>query len=395
MPWKELKPMQEKIFFVADYLRQVDSFTELCRRYAVSRKTGYKLVGRYRQEGLESFEERSRRPHTQPAQLSYAMQQSIVELRRRGRQELGPKKIQALLKRRHPEQPVPSRTTIYNVLKRAGLIQPRHQRRRVAPSAAPPRTANAPNELWSADFKGQFLTRDGGWCYPLTIMDHASRYLLGCQALPGTRLKPTQTAFKDLFIRHGLPQRLRTDNGVPFATTACGGLSRLSVWWIRLGILPERITPGRPQQNGRHERMHRTLKLAATKPPAAHMRAQQRRFDDFCQEYNTQRPHEALQQQMPASVYTASPRPYPERLAELVYPDHLGRRRVCSTGLIYWKGRAIYIGYLLAGEHIGLEQIDDGVWNVYFGPVRLGQFDERMTNSTRHCLTLKKCYPCL
>lgn len=387
--------MDEKILFVADYLRQVDSFSALCQRYSISRKTGYKLVERYRQQGVDGFEERSRRPHHQPTQLPHVVQQSILELRRRGQQELGPKKIQALLKRHHPEQPVPSRTAIYNVLKRAGLIPSRHQRRRVAPSAAPPRTANAPNELWSADFKGQFLTRDGRWCYPLTVMDHASRYLLACQALPGTRLEQTQAVFKDLFRQQGLPQRLRTDNGVPFASTACGGLSRLSIWWIRLGILPERITPGRPQQNGRHERMHRTLKRDAIKPPAAHARAQQRCFDGFRSEYNTQRPHEALQQQTPASVYSASVRPYPERLPELQYPDHLGLRRVCSTGLVYWRGQAIYVGYLLANEHVGLEQVDDGVWTVHFGPVPLGQFDERLANSSRTCQTLKKCYLCV
>ena len=386
--------MDEKVLFVADYLRQIDSFSGLCRRYGISRKTGYKLVERYQQQGVDGLEERSRRPHRQPAQLPYAVQQSILELRQRGRQEMGPKKIQALLKRRYPEQSVPSRTTIYNVLKRADLVKPRQQRRRVAPSASVPRTADAPNELWSADFKGQFLTRDGQWCYPLTIMDHASRYLLACQALPGTRLEQTQAVFRDLFRQQGLPQRLRTDNGVPFASTACGGLSRLSIWWIRLGILPERIAPGRPQQNGRHERMHRTLKRDATKPPAAHAKAQQRCFDDFLGQYNTQRPHEALAQQTPASIYSASIRPYPERLPEIRYADHLGLRRVCSTGLLYWRGRAIYVSYLLAGEQIGLEQIDDGVWIVHFGPVRLGQFDERMADSSRNCLTLKKCYPC-
>ena len=387
--------MDEKVLFVADYLRQVDSFTGLCQRYGISRKTGYKLVQRYQQQGVDGLEERSRRPHHLPAQLPYVVQQSILELRQRGRQEMGPKKIQALLKRRHPEQPMPSRTTIYNVLKRAGLIKPRHQRRRVAPSATAPRPADAPNELWSADFKGQFLTRDGRWCYPLTVMDHASRYLLACQALPGPRLEQTQSVFRDLFRQQGLPQRLRTDNGVPFATTACGGLSRLSIWWIRLGIQPERITPGRPQQNGRHERMHRTLKRDATRPPAAHAKAQQRCFDGFRNQYNTQRPHEALLQRPPASVYRASTRAYPERLPDLHYPDHLGLRRVCGTGLVYWRGRAIYVGYLLANEQIGLEQVDDGVWTVYFGPVRLGQFDERLASSSRSCLTLKKCHLCV
>jgi putative transposase len=377
MPWKELKPMQEKLLFVADYLREVESFSSLCQRYGVSRKTGYKLVERYSREGMEGLEERSRRPHTQPCQLPHTIRQAIIQLRRPGRMELGPKKIQALLKQRYPDQPVPSRTTIYNVLKRAGHIPPRRLRRRVAASPSGLSNAQMPNGLWSADFKGQFLTRDGHWCYPLTVMDHASRYLLGCQALAGTGQDPAQTAFKALFRRYGLPERLRTDNGVPFATTGGGGLSRLSIWWIRLGILPERIKPGRPQQNGRHERMHRTLKYAATTPPAASARAQQRRFEDFCREYNSDRPHESLDQKTPASLYTASPRPYPERLPELIYPSYIHAHQVSHNGLVYWNSCRIYVGYQLAGERIGLEAIGDGLWQVSFGPIRLGQFDQR------------------
>jgi transposase InsO family protein len=309
--------------------------------------------------------------------VPHAIRQAIIELRRLGRMELGPKKIQVLLKQRYPDQPVPSRTTIYNVLKHAGQIPPRRIRRRVPASPSGLSSTQVPNGLWSADFKGQFLTRDGSWCYPLTVMDHASRYLLGCQALAGTGQDSAQAAFKSLFRHYGLPQRLRTDNGVPFATIGSGGLSRLSIWWVRLGILPERIKPGRPQQNGRHERMHSTLKTAAATPPAANARAQQRRFETFCRQYNSDRPHESLDQKTPASLYTASLRPYPERLPELVYPSYVQTHRVCDSGLVYWNGSRIYVGNQLVDERIGLEAIDDGIWQVSFGPIRLGQFDQR------------------
>jgi transposase InsO family protein len=278
--------MDERVLFVADYLRELYSFSELCARYRVSRKTGYKWIERYQQEGAEGLEERSRRPLGHPAQLPYALQQAIIELRGSRRTELGPKKIQARLRERYPAEPVPSRTTIYNVLKRAGLISSRRLRRRAARSGGISNSIQIPNALWSADFKGQFLTGDARWCYPLTVMDDSSRYLLDCRALPGTRTEPTRSAFERLFRHFGLPQRLRTDNGVPFASTGTAGLSRLSIWWIRLGIVPERIEPGRPQQNGRHERMHRTLKRATLQPPASNASVQQRRFDLFCQHYN-------------------------------------------------------------------------------------------------------------
>jgi putative transposase len=389
MPWKDLKPMDERVLFVADYLRELYSFTELCARYGVSRKTGYKLVERYRLEGVEGLEERSRRPLSQPTQVPYAIQQSIIKLHGSRRNELGSKKIQARLRERYPDQPVPSRTTIYNVLKRAGLIPPRRYRRRVALSKGVVDGIKIPNGLWSADFKGQFLTGDGRWCYPLTVMDHASRYLLGCRSLLGTRGEPTRRVFERLFRRYGLPDRVRTDNGVPFASVGTAGLSRLSIWWIRLGIVPERIKPGRPQQNGRHERMHRTLKRATAQPPAANLRAQQRRFDAFCRHYNTERPHEALAQAMPASLYTPSPRPYPNRLPELHYPSYMQSHRVCHNGLIYWNAWRIYIGYLLAGEEVGIEPVGDGLWNIHFGPVRLGGFDERDLKSGEDYLTLK------
>jgi putative transposase len=389
MPWKDLRPMDERVLFVADYVRELYSFSELCARYGVSRKTGYKWVDRYGREGVEGLEERSRRPLSQPTQLPYAVQQSIIHLRGSRRTELGPKKIQTRLRERYPDQPLPSRTTIYNVLKRAGLIPPRRTRRRVAPSGAVVDGIKVPNGLWSADFKGQFLTGDGHWCYPLTVMDHASRYLLGCQGLPGTRGAETRAVFERLFRRNGLPERLRTDNGVPFASLGSAGLSRLSIWWIRLGIVPERIKPGHPQQNGRHERMHRTLKRAAAQPPAPNARAQQQRFDVFRRHYNAERPHEALAQRTPASLYTPSPRSYPARLPEMIYPSYMHPHRICDTGLIYWNAWRIYVGYLLAGEHVGVEPVGDGLWNVHFGPVRLGGFDERNLKPGEDYLTLK------
>ncbi|BCB25985.1 transposase [Sulfurimicrobium lacus] len=390
MPWRDVKPMDEKILFIADHLREPGSFSQLCERYGISRKTGYKWVERYQSAGLEGLEERSRRPHAVANKIPYAIRKAIMELRRQGRDPLGPKKIQALLSQRFPDQPTPSKTTIYNVLKREGMLEPKRRRRRVQPSPHRLTPASAPNELWSADFKGQFKMGNGRWCYPLTVMDHASRYLLGCQGLDGTRFVESQAVFKRLFQEYGLPNRMRTDNGVPFASTATGGLSHLSVWWIRLGIVPERIEPGQPQQNGRHERMHRTLKLAVTHPPSANLSAQQGQFDRFRVDYNEQRPHEGLEQHSPQSCYRPSSRAYPQHLPELEYPGYFQRQKVSANGLAYWTGRRIYIGYLLAGEWVGLEEVGDGVWAVYFGPVRLGSFDERQTKGRLNdYLTLK------
>lgn len=390
MPWREVKPMDEKILFMADHLREICSFSELCERYGISRKTGYKWVARYQAAGIEGLDERSRRPHTPAGKIPYPIRKAILELRNHGPEPLGPKKIQVLLGRRFIDQPIPSKTSIYNILKREGQLEPRRRRRRVQASPHRLSAATTPNELWSADYKGQFKTGDGYWCYPLTVMDHASRYLLGCEGLTGTRFQETRAVFERLFQQYGLPGRLRTDNGVPFASTGTGGLSRLSVWWIRLGILPERIEPGQPQQNGRHERMHRTLKRAVTHPPAANLPAQQVLFDRFCAHYNEQRPHEGLGQRSPQSCYSPSPRPYPQRLPELEYPGYFQRQKVSANGLMYWTRRRVYIGYLLAGEWVGLEEVGDGIWAVYFGPVRLGVFDERQTKGRfNDYLTLK------
>jgi putative transposase len=377
MPWKEVKPMDEKVLFIADCLRGYETITALCQRYGISRKTGYKWLERYRHDGMSGLSEQSRTPKHSPQLTPYPIQQVIIELRTGRRITPGPKKLRHLLAQRFPNEPIPSKTTIYNILHRAGLISPQSRRRRVPPSPRPFDPVRDPNAVWTTDFKGQFKLLGGGWCYPLTVMDHHSRYLLACQGLTGTGTRDARRVFIRLFKEYGLPQRIRSDNGVPFATTATAGLSRLAIWWIRLGILPERITPGRPQENGRHERMHRTLKAAATRPPATTFSAQQRRFDLFREEYNQQRPHEALQQQTPAAWYTPSSRCYPDKLPPLVYPDYYAVRRVQPTGVVYWRGGQLYVSHLLHNEQIGLVEIADGVFDIFFGLFRLGQFDMR------------------
>jgi len=235
---------------------------------------------------------------------------------------------------------------------------------------------DAPNQVWAADFKGHFKTGDGIYCYPLTVTDGCSRYLLACHGLLTTACAEAKPIFTRVFREFGLPERIRTDNGVPFATNTLARLSTLSAWWVRLGILPELIEPGKPQQNGRHERMHRTLKAETTRPAAATCRAQQRRFDRFRHEFNNERPHEALGQRTPASLYTASPRPYPSKLLALEYPAHFERRYVSANGCLRWNHHFVNVSQTCIGEYVGLEEIDNGVWNVYFGPLKLGRLLE-------------------
>ena len=390
MPWQEVNPMDQRVFFITDYLRQITSISGLCTQYGVSRKTGYKWIERYRSSGLAGLTEASSRPMRSPDKTPYRIEQSIIELRQQFLEPPGAKKLHTLLARHYPLELIPSKTTIYNILNRAGLVEKRRRKRRVSPCPQPFAPVNQVNELWSVDYKGQFKLRNGQWCYPLTVMDHQSRYLCGCEALKGTRLKDTKAAFIKVFREYGLPQRIRSDNGTPFASTSCGGLSRLSIWWVKLDILPERIEPGKPQQNGQHERMHRTLKRAATRPPSSSMKAQQQRLDDFSHEYNQLRPHESLDQQTPASQYSASTRPYPERLPEIEYPIYYETRQVRYNGLINLRNKRVYISNLLRHETIGLEEIDDGIWRVYFGPIKIGGFDERQkTGKTNSYISIK------
>ena len=376
MPWRETSPMDQRTQFIADHLRETQTITELCDRYGVSRKTGYKWIDRYLRLGPAGLEEHSRRPHRAPNQTADEIVAAILEARHR-HPGWGGKKLRALLQRRHPRWTLPGRSTVCDILSRHGLVPTRRSRRRIGHPGRPTTSMGAPNAVWCADYKGQFKTGDGRYCYPLTVTDGFSRYLLGCQGLGSTAGAEAQPVFTRLFKEYGLPLRIRTDNGVPFATTTLARLSKLSAWWVRLGILPEFIEPGRPDQNGRHERMHRTLKAATTRPAAGSLGAQQRRFNAFREEFNHVRPHEALEQQTPAACYHPSPRPMPTRLPPLEYPDHFEVRYVSANGGIRWNHRWVNVSTVCVGEFVGLEEIDDGIWNVYFGPLRLGRLLER------------------
>ena len=376
MPWRTTAPMDQRTQFIADHLRETQTITALCDRYGISRKTGYKWIARYLRLGPAGLEEHSRRPHRAPNQTADEIVAAILEARHR-HPAWGGKKLRALLQRRHPRWTLPGRSTVCDILSRHGLIPTRRQRRRLGHPGKPTTIMGAPNAVWCVDYKGQFKTGDGRYCYPLTVTDGFSRYLLGCQGLGSTAVAEAQPVFTRLFKEYGLPLRIRTDNGVPFATTTLARLSKLSAWWVRLGILPEFIEPGRPDQNGRHERMHRTLKAATTRPAAGSLGAQQRRFNAFREAFNHVRPHEALEQQTPAACYHPSPRPMPDRLPPLEYPDRFEVRYVSANGGIRWNHRWVNVSTVCVGEYVGLEEIDDGIWNVYFGPLRLGRLLER------------------
>lgn len=376
MPWRDASPMDQRTQFIGEHLRGGRTITELCDDYGVSRKTGYKWIERYLRQGAAGLEERSRRPRRSPNETAEEIVTAILDARRR-HPSWGGKKLLALLHRRHPRWLLPGRATACDILSRHGMVPTRRQRRRIGHPGKPTSQILAPNDVWSADYKGQFRTGDGRYCYPLTVTEGFSRYLLGCQALSSTAVAEAKPVFTRLFQEYGLPTRIRTDNGVPFATTTLARLSKLSAWWVRLGILPEFIEPGRPDQNGRHERMHRTLKAATTRPAAGSLSAQQRRFNDFREEFNRERPHEALDQQTPASCYAGSARTMPAKLPPLEYPDRFEVRYVSANGGIRWNCRWVNVSTVCIGEYVGLEEIDDGIWTVYFGPLKLGRLHER------------------
>jgi transposase InsO family protein len=375
MPWKEVGPMDQRRQFVVDARRYAGGWTELCARYGISRKTGYKWFARAEAEGSALLAERSRRPHTCPHATPPELVGALLEVRRH-HPHWGPRKLLRLLQRRDPTAAWPARSTAADLLRRHGLIRPRTHRRRLGHPGRPTTPMTAPNEIWTADFKGHFRTGDGVYCYPLTVADGYSRFLLGCQSLPHPSHALTQPVFTRLFREYGLPQLIRTDNGVPFATCALGRLSALSVWWVRLGIFPELIEPASPQQNGRHERMHRTLKRETARPPAGSLAAQQRRFNAFRAEFNQERPHQALGDETPGSCYRPSPRPFPERLPALDYPTHFEIRLVSANGGIRWHHHWVNVSHVLGGEYVGLEEVDDAQWDLYFGPLKLGRFHE-------------------
>jgi putative transposase len=375
MPWRSLSPMDGKIRFIGDYLDGFYGFAELCERHGISRKTGYKWVDRYNEYGAKGLEEQSRSPRARPRQTPAATEEAIVEVRRH-HPDWGAKKILRVLRGRSDIHELPKLTATSDILKRNGCIEERKRRVRRAHPGKPTTVANEPNHMWTADFKGEFKMRNKDYCYPLTIADACSRYLLRCEGLRRPTLLASKRVFADAFEEYGLPEIIRTDNGTPFASNALGRLSRLSVWWVRLGIFPELIEPSSPQQNGRHERMHKTLKAATTRPPERNLREQQARFDTFQQEFNEERPHEALGQETPSSQYRESPRAMPSKLSELVYPSHYEARLVSANGGIRWKHVRVPVSHVLIGETIGLEEVADGKWDVWFGPVWLGRLRE-------------------
>jgi transposase InsO family protein len=373
MPWKECSVMDERLRFVARVL-DGEPMSEVCRDFGVSRKTGYKIFGRYKDHGLTGLSDRSRRPVRYANQLPEPIERRIVALKR-DKPHWGARKIRELLVRRLPgEVRVPAKSTIHAVLHRHGLVKPAGRPRRKA-AGTPLSAGAAPNDLWCVDFKGEFRLGDARTCYPLTVTDHASRFVLLIEALQSTREDTAVTAFEQLFAERGLPAAIRSDNGVPFASpNGLYTLSRLSVWWLRLGVDIERITPGHPQQNGRHERLHLTLKKETTRPPGANCLQQQARFDDFVAEFNLERPHEALQMMTPAEVYTASPRPY-AGLPELSYPFHDRDVVVTACGRLCLHRKKINISTVLAGQRLGITEVDEGIWLVSFMAYDLGYID--------------------
>jgi putative transposase len=382
MPWRKTCTMGERLRFVHDALREEETMAALCRDYGISRETGYKWLQRYELEGVEGLKDRSRRPHRAGLAHSEEMVSAALALKRRY-PEYGPKKLYALLEARYADEAVPAISTIGEWLKRQGLVEPRRVRRRCPPYTQPFAKVVGPNEVWSVDFKGWFRTGDGRRCDPLTVTDAYSRYLLTCRAVAAPDEAHVRPRFEALFCDFGLPRAVRSDNGPPFATIGAGGLSKLAVWWIKLGIVPERIEPGRPEQNGRHERMHETLKKAVSNPPARSFAAQQAALERFRRQYNEERPHEALGQKPPAAFYRSSPRPYPCRLREPEYGPEVAVRRVRCNGSIKWGGDLIFISEALPGEPVGIVETISGDWQIRYGQVELGYIDRHTRRLVR------------
>jgi transposase InsO family protein len=381
MPWQGVSPVDLRLEFNRAYRSGLFSMTELCDQYGVSRKTGYKWVARYDAEGAAGLHDRSRRPHHSPRATDPEIVEQLCDGRRR-HPTWSARKLIAVLRRHHPEVAWPARSTGCDLLKANRLVRVHRHRDRGRAPATPLAPITRPNEVWTTDFKGEFRTGDGVYCYPLTLRDGFSRYVLRCDALVTKRSEVVRHRFERAFAEYGLPDRIRSDNGEPFAGSGLTRLTRLSVWWMRLGIQPERIALGHPEQNGSHEQFHRVLKAETTRPPAPHRAAQHQRFRRFCAEYNDERPHEALGDQPPTSCYTASRRRLPTRLPPLEYPGHCEVRRVSPFGQISWQGRPLYLTEVLGGADVAFEEVDDGIWILYFATMRLARFEARTRTLT-------------
>ena len=376
MPWMELNIVILRKQFIQEYLdKDYPSFHYLCSCYGISNKTGYKWLNRFLAGGFSNLEDKSRAPHTIHHRTSDEICELIVQTKL-AHIHWGPKKVLDNLKKHHPTLALPADSTAGEILKKAGLVKKRKKRHQVSADEQAFDSCQQNNQTWGVDYKEQFKLGDGQWCYPLTISDIHSRYLLQCKALESTVYTDAKAWMEYTFREYGLPENIRSDNGPPFSSMAAGGISQLSKWWIQLGIRPQRIKPGHPQQNGRHERMHKTLKQETTKPPAYNERSQQARFDDFKSEFNHERSHEALQRKCPAEVYEPSKISYPEKLPEIVYDEGYDTRKVKRGGEIKWKGHHIYISQVLSHERISLKEIDNDLWEVCFGFYKLGVLDE-------------------
>ncbi len=379
MAWREVAPMDERVRFVLQVGRDEVPFAALCRQFGISRKTGYKWLTRYREDGLPGVREGSRRPHRSPRRLPAEVVALVLRERHR-HGSWGPKKLRAILTTKYGITPAPAASTLGRVLQRYGLTRKPRRRRPVSQPDRTTRTpATRPNDVWATDFKGWFRTQDGQRCDPLTISDLYSRYVLACRIVPRPRMEDVRPVFRQVFRRFGLPAVLRVDNGLPFGSHGVAGLSHLSVWWLQLGIRVEFIEPAHPEQNGGHERMHRTLKAETTRPPAATPPAQQTRFDRWRRTFNHERPHEALGMQRPADRYVRSGHRYTDHPAPPAYPRHYQVRRVKSQGVIKWRNRRCFIGHALRGMLVGLVDAGDDAYDVYFRELHLGRLNHQGT----------------
>lgn len=391
MPWTTRTVMDDRLCFIAACMRAEEPMSELCARFGISRKTGYKWLARYDAGGVSGLSDRSRARAGQTLAIAGETAGLILALRER-RPHWGPRKLLARLALDHPDLCWPAASTVGDLLRREGRSRPRTRLRREPGRTHPQIEPSAPNESWSADFKGWFRTGDGVRCEPLTVSDNHSRYILACQAVPQLTAAAVQPILTDLFRSHGLPRALRTDNGSPFAhRLGLGGLSVLSVWFLKLDIWPDRIAPGRPDQNGRHERMHRTLAQDVAAAPAATIGEQQARFDAWREDFNRNRPHEALGQRCPATVYTPSPRRFPELIRAWEYPPDHHPRRVDAKGSIKWRDGGVYLSEALRGETVALARRDDGDWAIRFRGFDLATLDDAAANVRRTGLARSSC----
>lgn len=376
MRWNASAPVDQRMRFVLDHGSGLFTMTELSQRYGVSRQTSYKWLERYRSGGVEALQDRSRAPKRSPQRMDSTLEKVLLDARK-AHPGWGPKKILHWLRRRRPEldEALPAASTVGELFNRHGLIEPRRRRKARPSSGAGALRADSPNELWTADFKGEFRLGSGPYCYPFTLADACTRFVLSCKAEPSTALQGPKHAMTQAFRCFGMPLAIRTDNGTPFASHGGTELSQLGVWWIKLGLVHQRIDRGRPDQNGRHERMHRTLKAETARPPETSFSKQQARFDSFVDEFNQERPHEALGNQTPAALYRSSAREFPEHLAPPEYPGHFEHRRVDSSGAFKFRGRRLFLAHPLAGEWLGLHETDDEVWSVCFYNLEIGRLN--------------------